>query len=92
MKIYYRHYRYPRELKDVLPSSGNGPAPPRYFRSAPPFKPLERGGKTVCIILDEETGVETVGVSHCSLSDQFNYERGRRIAHGRAVAMLALGS
>lgn len=49
--------------------------------------PHERGGKTVCEIIDDsdkENKLIAVGVAVCSMSDNFSYKRGRDIAYGRA--------
>jgi len=49
-------------------------------------KPLERGGMTVCKIMDEKGTVLSTGEARCSFSDNFNYAMGRLIASGRAMA------
>lgn len=49
-------------------------------------KPYPRGGRTICTI---EIGSQTAtGEAACSMSDQFCYRTGRRIARGRAVSAL----
>lgn len=50
------------------------------------IRPLERGGKTLCEMVDEDGKVIVSGVSVCSFSDHFNYRMGRRIAFGRAMS------
>ena len=56
------------------------------------LKPCARGGKTVCNIIDDSDKLEKViatGVAYCSMSDNFCYRIGRRIALGRARAAVA---
>lgn len=84
MKVTYRYYRPPKTWGMKWPKKG----PPkrgmsRYIRSCPNFRPLERGGITICIL--EIDGKTYKGVAKCSFSDQFNYKIGRDIATGRAL-------
>jgi hypothetical protein len=50
------------------------------------IRPLERGGKTVCEMVDSDGNVVVRGVAVCSFSDHFSYMMGRRIAFGRALS------
>jgi hypothetical protein len=49
---------------------------------------FNRGGSVFCHIVDEKTGKESVGVSYCSFSDNFDYRKGKQIAYGRALKTL----
>lgn len=48
-------------------------------------KPLSRGGKTECVVLDDDGDVISTGVAWCSPKDAYNAKIGRAIARGRAV-------
>lgn len=50
----------------------------------PHFRPYERGGYTLCTLVDEQKNVLATGEAWCSMSDAFNYKIGRLIAEGRA--------
>lgn len=54
-----------------------------YRKSKPPFKPYPKGGAVVCKLWAENTLVG-VGISECSMSDNFCYKVGRNIAYTRA--------
>lgn len=97
MKVRFAHYRIP-----MGDESGCKGAPPdkclyRYsrkqgFLSDTRFlvhqPPQAKGGKTTCVIsIDDSTSV--VGISRCSLSDNFSYGIGRAIAFKRALRSLA---
>lgn len=47
--------------------------------------PYEFGGRTTAIVKNQDGEVIATGVSVCSMSEQFSYERGRQIARGRAL-------
>ena len=78
-------YRYGRGVGWLEKSSGTG------GNEWKNIKTLARGGKTVCEIVDDsnkENKLIGIGVAVCSMSDNFNYKRGRDIAVGRARAGL----
>ena len=94
-KIVYQHYRVPRqaiagdEPRKGEPSSSQlvGYGRDKKWKlealSSPPF---ERGGKTVCKILDDDGSLILARESTCSFADNFSYRLGRLIAYGRAIA------
>lgn len=101
MKVNFRHYRLlepqnEEEKRRLLALKGQ---PARadlfpYYRKDGfkhnldrSVRPWARGGLTECYI---EVGREWVrGMSYCSWSDNFCYERGRKIAFARALKSLA---
>lgn len=48
-------------------------------------RPAPRGGVTMCLVYLSGIDTPAIGLSVCSLDDNFNYYRGRQIAYGRAV-------
>lgn len=78
-----RHYRL----------TSQSPQPFRYFRSKRAFaydgglalKPENFGGYTVVSIEDKRTGRAVAASAHCSLTDQFCYTTGRKLAFWRAI-------
>ena len=75
-KVYYKHYRYEKNS-----------AVPRYRwykRRSKEFEVMPYGGVTECHLVLEDNS-EIVGISECSMQDNFNYKIGRQIAFGRAV-------
>jgi hypothetical protein len=97
-KLVYKHFRVPDLLGVIHPRRGK---PGRentlpYTRgqgwtdstSKNPraLKPLERGGRTTCTIIDGDGNVLGEGEAVCSYSDNFNYSMGRVISSGRAIA------
>ena len=56
----------------------------RYYRDKPNFRPYEKGGATLCTITFD-SGKSFQGIAICSMSEQFCYARGRKIAYGRAL-------
>lgn len=55
-------------------------------------KPFERGGMTICNIIDADTKfILASGTAYCSMSDHFSYRLGRLIAEGRARHNLQYG-
>lgn len=79
-------YRYGRAVGWLEESSGTG------GNEWKNIQPLARGGKTVCEIIDDsnkENKLMSTGVAVCSMSDNFNYKRGRDIAVGRAEAAMS---
>lgn len=51
----------------------------------PSGKPSNKGGTTICYIIDRHTGFADIGVALCCQKDNFNRKRGRDIAEGRAL-------
>lgn len=95
MKFRYTHYRVPFVPVRDYPKRGS---PKRhdtqqYSRNCgwidvmkdTGIKPYERGGMTVCEIVDKDDNVLAKGSAVCSYADNFNYRLGRIIAVGRAV-------
>lgn len=86
--VKFEHFR--------VPKFGNHPQkglPPmnvlsRYYRGDNSWLPYERGGQTVCTLSDKDGYVLARGISTCSMSDNFDYGIGRKIAFGRAMAKL----
>lgn len=78
----YTHFRVPKR-RCTKRAGKPGMRDLRYYnQSDPDFVPAERGGLTHCTLT--WNGFEAHGVSHCSLSDHFNYATGRQIAFERA--------
>ena len=85
MKIEYTHFRVPGKPKKKRGKPGSLLL---YRRSDPSFKPFSKGGVTHCIIRGDDGEVMAKGEGRCSMSDNFSYKIGRRIAYGRAKAKL----
>jgi len=72
MKVMYRHYR-------ICLWAG------LMYRNRRGFhRPAPCGGMTHCAILDDDGRVVSVGMSLCSLKDNFCYATGREVARDRA--------
>lgn len=98
MKTFVRHYRIEQEVGEEIQKVltlaerkrwGADTEPDeeflrRYRRGMKDFEPHVKGGKTVATVVDD-AGNEFIGVSRCSLEDNFCYAMGRRIAIGRAM-------
>ena len=74
MKVMYRHYRISQLTGHLV----------RYRRKRDTFLPALRGGMTHCVIFGEDGKVAGVGISLCSLEDNFDYRIGRDTARDRA--------
>jgi len=95
MRTIVKHFRVPRHVYHATKGKGRPPAEAlfvysrnRGFVSGKHWKPHPRGGETIAYIMDDEGRVVASGVATCSLSDNFNYRRGREIALGRAMAQV----
>jgi len=85
MKTTFRHFRIDKETGELLPyfkpfTDKDG------LRCTPGYSPSEKGGFTVCFIMDGDTPVAH-GFSECSKKDAFKYSVGRKISFDRAIAM-----
>ena len=83
LKIEFAHYRVPK-TKGALKGE-----PPlfslyRYYRDNDKMTPNEKGGQTVCYIINADNEIIAHGTATCSMSDNFCYRIGREIAYGRA--------
>ena len=98
-RLIYTHFRVPNLLGVICPKRGKptmndlvhyrrgeGWADSATKKPRAP-KPLERGGKTVCEIVDDKGTILATGEARCSFSDNFSYSMGRLIASGRAMAL-----
>ena len=84
----YRHFRpaasVVRDWANVLEYECK-----RYMRGIMRWEPHERGGATLCLVyVDSEEKPLAMGLSFCSMKDNFAYGLGRKIARGRALAAL----
>jgi len=77
--IYFEHYRYPQGRDELI----------RYHRGRSPWQPAERGGYTMCYIVENDGAIGGIGIARCSEKDAFCYRIGRTIARGRALKALA---
>ncbi len=93
VKQVVQHFRVPYHVGHILFAGGNLKGSPaerqllRYKRSGEDskgFQPYPKGGKTVVTLVTQD-GKEYSGEAVCSLSDNFNYRLGLRIAYARAV-------
>ncbi len=107
VKPRYSHFRVPRVLdrdypkrgiptsNDLVPYSRNDGWPKIDERGSllvwGSTSPYERGGKTLCEMVDEDGNVVVSASSVCSFADNFNYKMGRRIAFGRAMSEYSEG-
>lgn len=73
MKITFEHYRMDRQ-GDLR----------RYYQGNSDWKPLEKGGMTICRIHNGNEKVIGIGIARCSQSDAFSYRLGRQISYRRA--------
>lgn len=74
----YAHHRFRRD-------TGSLDKYIRHGEDRSHWKPAERGGLTVCVIVDEADHVLGTGTAECSIKDAYNYRIGRLIASGRAL-------
>jgi hypothetical protein len=91
VKVLYKHYRMGEYEYDELawlrdtnrkPQSGELKRYEKRFTWFDP--PSNKGGMTECVlVLDNNETI--VGVSTCSLADNFSYRIGRELAYERAV-------
>jgi hypothetical protein len=84
----YKHFRIDKETGELRPwftphKDADG------LKCHPGYTPAERGGLTVCFLhKDKDEPPVAYGIAECSLKDTFKYAMGRKIALGRAKAML----
>lgn len=95
--VRFGHWR-PRRLseKEVVrcPHCGrqtNGLGLEPYCRGHTSWEPAARGGKTVCVVLQNGEPVCSAA-AYCSLEDSFCYRIGRAISAGRALKKLVEGT
>lgn len=91
LKEQYYHYRIPEDYTDL--KKGFPPLPDLYLYNRKQqqfmnpyerqFFPFERGGMTECVLSDV-FGNRFTGYAFCSMSDNFCYATGRKIAYERA--------
>lgn len=85
-RVVFQHYRVPNEMHWWLGLKGE-PAPEylyHYRKGVDTWTPAQRGGRTVCV-LDLDDGRRLIGEAVCSLSDPFDYSRGRDLSYTRAL-------
>ena len=101
MRFRYTHYRILYLLDRTYPKRGSPSkhALMQYSRNCgwidvmkgTGVKPYERGGMTVCEIVDQNDNVLNKGIAVCSYADNFSYRLGRLIALGRALDQIHSG-
>lgn len=86
-KVTFMHFRIPVSLYER--KEGKPELFYRYYRRRSPWQPNPRGGKTVCVIRTKDSR-EFIGEALCSMSDNFCFQTGSRIAFERAAEHLSL--
>lgn len=91
MKVVYQHQRLITNdkrnkptgipLEDTLFAYGRSK---KWLTLAMDWPVASRGGHTACLFVLDDT-VVAIGESYCSLSQNFSYKEGRRIALNRAI-------
>ena len=84
----YRHFRPLAKAVKYSPNALEYHCQ-RYMRGVVSWRPHERGGATLCFVYaDGGEKPLAMGLSFCSMKDNFAYGLGRKIARGRALAAL----
>lgn len=97
MKARFVHFRIPNSILEGDESGIPHPNELFYYSRAfgwgitggleeePSADPSPRGGATICYVETDDGKTGALGIALCSFSDNFSYERGRKIAFNRAI-------